>query len=954
MNVKLSVLSVGVLFFVGGMVNAQKSQLDTTKTSEIEEVVVLGYNRTSTKPKDVSANTVISSETIADRPNSSFLNSIQGAAPGVTINSSSGSPGSGKIDVIIRGVSSLNADTEPLIVIDGVPMGAVQFRNLNPEDIETMSILRDAAATSIYGNRGANGVILVKTKGGKFNSPLKISYSGTTGVSIMPKNNWNLSNAKDLLTLEKRYNTGLGPTLTDEQIANYPINTDWNKVFFNADLLQQHNVNLSFGGANASVYSSLGYYEQGGLVPNTDFKRMTFRNNITGKSNNGRLTYNAVVGLAFSKRNQLNQETNSGINSNSIQNPLIASLVTPSYVLPNPYSTGQALYDAIGSNFDGGRGAWVLQDSMGKEGVFGRFLETTTLVSTNVAYKLSDDFTFSNRTGVDFKQSDSYAGRHPNSFLAIVVRSQANTEYGGSEGITGTKEFNFNNVASLNYNKTFGEHTVGAGAYMEYYKAHYLSNSRTQNGLNPRTFAIGAGTGYVPVDLAGDKYTPSVSAQKITGGMLSYFGTVDYDYASKYGFVGTIRRDGNYRFEDEKKWGTFWSVGARWNIDAEDFMAGSTFTMLKLRASYGTQGNANIIGAGDNTNPLLLGSNLIRDTGITTTVNGSYQGLPGWAVGTVGNTSLQWEEITSANIGLDFSLLNRKLEGTFDVYQKQTDNLYTNIRSSGVAGFFGYNGNLGGIRNRGIEATLKYTPINTSNGKLSFFANSAYNKNEITDLEIPVETGSLLQVVGGPISQWNVIPYLGVNPSNGNELFLNKNGDVTENPVDADRRATGKNYIPNWVGGFGINSEFKNFFMDVLFSYQADFYRSDNVSAWIYNPSYMDGGGMVSADLLNAWTPDNRFTDIPSLTAASKSSGSDRFLYDASFVRLRSVMLGYTVPKKFFGEKSVLTSMKVFVQAENIHTWTKWPGYDPESVSTFSLSVYPNPRTFSLGVNIDF
>lgn len=198
MNVKLSVLSVGVMFFVGGMLNAQQARLDTAKTSEIEEVVVLGYNRTSTKPKDVSANTVISSETIADRPNSSFLNSIQGAAPGVTINSSSGSPGSGKIDVIIRGVASLNADTEPLVVIDGVPMGAVQFRNLNTEDIESMSILRDAAATSIYGNRGANGVILVKTKGGRFNSPLKISYSGTTGVSIMPQNNWNLSNAKDL------------------------------------------------------------------------------------------------------------------------------------------------------------------------------------------------------------------------------------------------------------------------------------------------------------------------------------------------------------------------------------------------------------------------------------------------------------------------------------------------------------------------------------------------------------------------------------------------------------------------------------------------------------------------------------------------------------------------------------------------------------------------------------
>ncbi len=954
MNVKLKVLSVGALFFLGGVMSAQKKKLDTTKTKDIEEVVVLGYNRTSTKPKDVTSNTVISAETIQDRPNASFLNSIQGAAPGVTINSSSGSPGSGKIDVIIRGVSSLNADTEPLIIIDGVPMGAVQFRNLNAEDIETMSILRDAAATSIYGNRGANGVILVKTKSGRFNSPLKITYSATTGVNFMPKNNWNLSNSRELLTLEKRYGTDLGPTLTDEEIANYPINTDWHKVFFKADLVQQHNANLSFGGENASVYSSLGYYEQGGLVPNTDFKRMTFRNNITGKSKNNRLTYNAVVGLAFSKRNQLNQETNSGINANSIQNPLIAAITTPSYLQPSPYTTGQALYDAIKGKYSGGVGAWVLQNNMSDQGVFGKFLETTTLVSTNVSYKLTDDFTLSNRTGIDFKQTDGYSGRHPNSYLAIAVKTSNKEDFGGSEAISAAKELNFNNVVNLNYNKSFGEHTIGAGAYLEYYKAHYLASSRTQNGLDPRTFAVGAGTGYVPVDLDNKRYIPTVSARKINAGMLSYFATLDYDYGSKYGFVGTIRRDGNYRFVDENKWGTFWSVGGRWNIDAEDFMAGSIFNMLKLRGSYGTQGNANVISAGDNTNPLFLGENLVRDTGVSTKTDESYQGLPGWAVGTVGNTTLQWEEISSANIGLDFALLNRRIEGTIDVYQKQTEHLYTDIRSSSVTGASQYKGNLGGIRNKGIEAQLKYTPIKTNDAKLTVFANTAYNKNMITDLEIPVETGSLLQVVGGPIYQWNVIPYLGVNPSNGNELFLDRNGNVTENPVDADRRGTGKNYIPNWTGGFGAQAEYKKFFLDVLFSYQADFYRSDNVSAWLYNPSYMVDGGMVSSDLLRAWTPENRFTDIPALNAPYRSGGSDRFLYDASFVRLRSVMLGYSVPSDFFGDTSVVKNMKVFVQGENIYTWSKWPGYDPESVSTFSLSVYPNPRVFSLGVNLEF
>lgn len=200
MNLKLRVLTIGVLFFTGQSLIAQtkSAEKDTiTKSKEIDEVVVLGYSKVTTKPKDVSANTTITAEVLENRPNVSFLNSIQGSAPGVTIASSSGSPGSAKIDVVIRGVSSLNASTDPLIVIDGVPTNANQFRNVNAEDIDSISILRDAAATSIYGNRGANGVIIVKTKGGKFNAPLTFNYSNTTGVSVMPQNRYHLANAKE-------------------------------------------------------------------------------------------------------------------------------------------------------------------------------------------------------------------------------------------------------------------------------------------------------------------------------------------------------------------------------------------------------------------------------------------------------------------------------------------------------------------------------------------------------------------------------------------------------------------------------------------------------------------------------------------------------------------------------------------------------------------------------------
>lgn len=952
MNVKLRVLSVGALFFLYGLSDAQKTKTDTTDTKNIEEVVVLGYNRTSTKPKDVTANTTVTSEVLENRPNVSFLNSLQGSAPGVTIASNSGSPGSAKIDMVIRGISSISADTEPLVIIDGVPTGTNQFRNLNSEDIESISILRDAAATSIYGNRGANGVLLVKTKGGKYNSRLKLNYSMMTGISVMPSNKFNIASSQDLLRIQKNNGVLLGSTLSDAEIANYPINTNWEDVFFKEDIVQQHNVSTTFGGENSSVYSSIGYLEQGGLVPNTNFKRFTFRNNITGRSSDKRFSYSAIVGLAYSSRKQLNQETNSGVNANVVQNPLLGSFLALPYTAAGQYGSGRDLFNAIGTNSGApGNFAYILEDNLrGDKSVFGRFNETSIFTSASTSYKISDDFTLNNRTGADVKIGNSMAGRHPNGYLSLVVAATNGTEYGGSETIGNSRELNFTTVSSLNFNRTFGNHTVGLGAYLEYNKIHYLSSFQTQNGLDPKTFAIGQGDGYIAPDLVKDIYIPTVGADKITAGALAYFMTADYDYADKYGFTGTLRRDGNYRFAPGNKWGTFWSVGGRWNIDKENFMDGGFFDMLKLRASYGTQGNANVIGAGDDTNPMLLGAAIVRDLNV---VGNGYSNTSGFFVGNIANPYLQWEELTQGNIGLDFKFLNNRLEGNVDVYRKDTDMLYYNIPSSAITSQYSYRGNYGSLRNEGVEAVLRYNFINKPDAKFTIFANASYNETTITKLLIPVTTGSLLLEEGGTLQEWNLVPYLGVNPNTGNEMYLDSNGNVSESALDKDRRKTGKNYFPKYQGGFGFNSEYHGFTLDALFSFHAKFWRSDNQLTWSLNPAYMRAGYNVSSDLLNAWTPDNRETDIPSLNAPV-SAITDRLLFDASYVRLKNVTLGYNVPRRFFSEKSVLKSVKIFVQGENIVTWSKWRGYDPEGLGTFPLGIYPNPRTFSLGANLEF
>ena len=271
-----------------------------TEGETLKEVVIVseGYNRARTKATTTSALTTVTAEVIENRPNASFLNSLQGTAPGASILSSSGSPGSAKIDLLIRGASSLNASTDPLIVIDGVPTNGNQFRSLNQNDIETVSILRDAAATSIYGNRGANGVLVITTKQGKYGSALKITYDAVTGVNVLPKNKYNMSNSRELLTIEKRKatNGGLGVTLTDDQIAAYAIDTDWRDEFFNVDVTQQHNLGVTFGGENVTSYTSLSYFTQGGLVPTTDFKRFSLRNNLMAKSKNDKFFFNLLAG----------------------------------------------------------------------------------------------------------------------------------------------------------------------------------------------------------------------------------------------------------------------------------------------------------------------------------------------------------------------------------------------------------------------------------------------------------------------------------------------------------------------------------------------------------------------------------------------------------------------------------------------------------------------------------
>ncbi|MFL9842839.1 SusC/RagA family TonB-linked outer membrane protein [Flavobacterium rhizosphaerae] len=923
----------------------------------LDDVVVEAY-RTTSKRKSTVAVTTITSETIENRPNVSFIQSLQGQIPGLNISTGSGSPGSSQTSVLLRGLGSINGNTDPLYVIDGVPSDFANFRTINSNDIASVSVLKDAGATSIYGNRGANGVIVVKTKRGSYDGKFSVRYSGVTGFTTLQDNNYNIMNGQDLLRLERERGLGEGATggvggtpLTDAEIAQYP-NTNWKDYFFRTGVTQQHNLSFTGGSKLLNSFVSLGYFKQEGIVPSTDIQRISLRSNFTGKSNNERFDYTVNVYGGFSRRNQLEAETRSQTDpdfaGNILQNPLQGMLSSLPYLDPNAYpaDNGQDLYDLIG-NPSFRNTPYMLMDYI--DHMYNRYDEIKLLFNGTANYKITEDLTFGVIGGVDFTDYNRVFARTPESYLAVVAAAPAGwREFAGLEQITDYRNFGFNGNTRLSYSKIFGEkHGLDISVMTEYYKAHNSYNIFQTSGLNPKTYEPGAGTGYVPFDPSNPNlFQRTVSAYKAEAGLFSYFATLDYDYNSRFGLGASIRRDASYRFVADNRWGTFWSVSGRWNIDQEPFMANSSITELKLRGSIGTTGNQNI----DGDSPYAAGN-------YTRTLYGTgsgYNNQSGLAQIQLGNPGLKWETIMQANIGIDF-VWNRKVSGTIDVYRKYTKDLFQSAPVSAVYGTYGAFGNTGNLENKGVEALLNYDVFpSSSDFTLRLTANGSYNHNKVDNFPDGATYLTSQAHVNGQVAyQYWLYKYAGVNPVDGNLLFYTADGDLTENPQQGDRVLTGKSPIPRYQGGFGFEANYKGFYLTTQFTFVADVYRFDYDLSNLMDPNNL-GSFPVADDFNNAWTPDNRSTSVPSIfaTNAASASGSDRFLRDSSYLRLKFTSIGYNVPAKFL-DKTFLTSARLYVQGENFLTWTKWRGFDPESNNAGStFGGYPTPRVFSFGVDL--
>lgn len=889
---------------------------------DLGEVVLTGY---STKKKEniTTSVAIINAKEINNIPITSFDQLLAGKAPGVEVNIGSGQPGS-PASVVIRGAGSINGGTTPLYVVDGVQVNAGVFATLNPNSFESISILKDAAAKSIYGSQAGNGVIIVKTKGGRKNSPLTISYNSNVGVSMKPESKFDMMTTAEILETQKKLGWWDFNNPADVKEFNElsEINTDWNKVFLKEGITYQNDINFSGGSENTDFYIALGHLDQKGIVKNTGLQRFTGTINInSGNGKNFRFGVNSNFG--YSKKDVIVGEAAVALN-----NPLAASY------LALPY---QSLYKKDGSFNTGASelGANAYETLMTQQRLT---QELKAVVGVYGEYDLNSDFTFRLFGAID------HTGRFYKGYVDPNTFGGQTTNPGKSGSIT-RQYFQYDGVntnAMLKWNKKINNHSINAFVATEYVGKFIDGFSLSAFGLN-KYLGNSMNSAQVTKDLL-----PSIalSANGLQNNrsvhIISYFGNLDYSYNDKYLLSANVRRDGGSLFSSDYKWGTFGGVSAAWVLSKEDFLASSiVLSDLKVRASWGRLGNT-----GD-----LFGASLYNSSRYLS--QGQYDGGSTLFPSAPLNTEFRWEVEEQYDLGIDFGFFGNRVTGSVDYYNRLTSDLYIDKSLSLTTGFDAletYNG--GEMRNRGIEAALNVDILRDKDVKLSVYANFAYNKNEITNLgEVTsYSLGTSMVQVGLPFGSHYAVKWGGVDPTDGSPIYLGKDGQRLTSFDGSEAQSTyGSSYAP-YSGGFGLNFNYKGLFLEAAFQFKADYYRFNNMRFFNENAANLGNYNQYKV-VSTVWTEPGQVTDIQS--PSHKMEFTSKFIEDSSFLRLRNVRLGYTFAPELLNNSGI-KGVTIYTNATNLLTWTKWTGLDPDDSNNLSSYEYPSPRIVTMGVNLTF
>jgi TonB-linked SusC/RagA family outer membrane protein len=935
---------------------------------ELDELVVVGYG--TQKRKDITGSVSSVPKANLSQVTSSADNLLRGAVAGVVVTQSSGRPGASS-SVRIRGGNSITAGNEPLYVVDGILIyndnsnsgAGVTYAGasvnvlstINPADIESIEVLKDASATAIYGSRGANGVVIITTKKGTKGQD-NISYQGYFGFQNISKK-LRLMNASEWASLRNDVQASIGqaPSFSAAQIEALKTsgNYDWQSAaFITAAPVQSHNLSFSGGDEKSRYAVSAGYFDQDGIVLGSDFKRISLRVNYE-RNYSQKFKFGVNANYTNSIANGVG--TNGGAAAGRNPNPLVSVLLTAPVV---PIKNADGSYNVTNNPYATSVNGYIPNPINDLDNTTNETKLNRILTSLFGEYKFNKELTAKVAVSGDVlnTKQNYYA--------------PSNTTTGaGTKGLASIGERSVGSVLNentLNYNTHFGEnHKFSAlGGYTLQYTKGEVVNAGAQTFVNDANTYNAIQDG-VPVKPYSDAYESVLK---------SWLARVNYSYKGKYNFTLSGRADGSSRFGSESLWGYFPSAGFSWNITDEEFANNiKGVTEAKLRITAGTTGNQEI----GNYLPLAsMGS-----------VNYSFGGTlyTGLAPTRLANPDLKWEKTNQYNVGLDLSLLDRKINFVFDVYYKKTKDLLINVPVPLSSGYATVLQNIGGVENKGFEVGLTTENIKTKNFAWNSNIVFSLNRNKVTEIGNGVNeffpvvpNGSLLQQqpvivkVGLPLgSFWgyktngifqtqeevNTQPKINslANTKVGDRKYVDTNGDGVITALDKGNLGTSQ---PKFVGSFSNTISYNDF--DLNFSFQGA-YGGKIFNALNQQLEISTLGTNAASTLNDRWTPTNPSNEIPRASSSPLGIVSERYVEDASFLRLKLITLGYTLPKsvsKKLGTKSV----KFYISAENLITWTKYTGYDPE-VSSYEqnnlypgidFGSYPNSKTFISGLNVTF
>lgn len=891
-------------------VNARTGVLNVAMEDDshlMDDVVVVAYG---VRKKGTIAGSVstVKNDKLENVPAPSFDQALQGQTTGLSVISNSGEP-SKAATFQIRGTNSINSGTAPLFILDGVPISSSDFNTISPSDIESISVLKDASSTSIYGARAANGVVVITTKRGLSMDKAKVTFRAQYGFSQLAQNNWNMMNTAERIQYEKEIGIDTGKDY--DVLSRTDIN--WLDMVFNDRApLQNYEVSVNRATDRLNYFVSGGFYDQDGIAQSSTFRRYNMRANAEVKASDWlKVGTNSMV--AYEEVEQADD------GSYALYTPISACR----FMLPywNPYNEDGSL----ASENDGtwtGTGSnpieWMANNPVTNK----KYKVLSTVFAEITPIK---NLTIRAQFGADYSHSTAFM----QSFPSYIINNEM-----GTAGRNSSDMLNLTETTTVNYR-------------WELNSDHSFNFLLGQEGVDYRSegfqvITTGQSNDFL-TNISSGTRASSWADSTTSYSYLSFFGRGEYNYKDLYYADFSVRADASSRFGTGNRWAGFWSLGFMWNLKSEPFLKDIEWlSSAQIALSTGTSGNSSI----PDYDHLALVS-----------CKANYEDQAGIYPSQSGNEDLSWEKLWSSNVALRLGFIDR-INLDIEFYNKKTTNMLMLVPDSyALTGEGEHWDNIGAMLNRGVEFNVSADVIRTKDFVWSVNANASYNKNKLLELyngvqEYEVSTTATKLVVGHSVSEFYINRYAGVNPANGDALWYTKDGQITNEYNEGDKVMTGKTFDAPWQGGFGTSLAWKGFSLAAQFSWVAD--------RWMFNNDryFEESNGLYAAYnqskrlLYDRWKQPGDITDIPRHGVTPQFD--DRFLENASFLRLKNVTLAYAFPQRLLSKTNFFSSARIYLQGQNLLTFTGFTGLDPESSSNVYKAQYPMSRQFTLGVEVSF